>query len=135
MRVAGGAKAAQDGSDPTVHSCKAGALPCLLSEPGYKVQVEMEDLESCLFPLCGPASQRKTPEHFAHFLQPSDEGGLFPAGRASRSHLRKPGCSAGVDVRSQFVFLCFSLRPNKSEPLLLNLAEPVRARQPCLFEK
>lgn len=51
----------KDSANPTVHSCWAGGISCLLSEPGYKVQVRMEQNSvSCLFSYCGTASQRKT---------------------------------------------------------------------------
>ncbi len=76
----------KDSANPTVHSCWAGGISCLLSEPGYKVQVRMESvLVSCLFSYCGTASQRKTQNAlcifcnslihaFVYFLECTSEG-------------------------------------------------------------
>lgn len=57
-----------DSGDPTVHSCWAGGISCLLSEPGYKVQVWLEqDSVSCLFSYCGTALQGKHRMHSASY--------------------------------------------------------------------
>lgn len=105
-----------------------------------------EDSVSCLFSFCGTASQRKNTERAGHFPQVFDKGRLFSGGCVllNRTHTNflRPGRHAdmsGALERSEQLtscaHLCYFLRLNKSEPLLLNLVEPARAQQPCLFEK
>lgn len=100
---------------------------------------------SVYFRSVAPPCNGKTQSTFAHFLQLFDKGRLFLGGRGlTYTNFLRPGCSADTShslERSEESMscakLCFFLllRLNKSEPLLLNLVEPARAQQPCLFEK
>lgn len=128
----------KDSANPTAHSCWAGGISCLLSKPGYKVQVRMEeDSVSCLFSYCGTTSQRKTQNAPCVFCNSLICGCLFILFFLEYKSESAPTQTSldRAEISAQWTCQVFWTKLNKSELLPLNVPRAVRPQQSCLFEK